>query len=125
MKDDRLDDLDPAQRDLALRLRGVLRETEKLDVATSSRLARARAQAAAVAQESARVAPWMWTSGGLTAAAIIAVVMMQFASLPRLAKEPTETAAADAIDVLTDDVDPDLYEDLDLYRWLAEDNGRA
>jgi hypothetical protein len=32
---------------------------------------------------------------------------------------------AEALDVLTDDVDADLYEDLDLYRWLEREHDGA
>lgn len=31
-----------------------------------------------------------------------------------------DQALLEALDVLTDELDPEFYEDLDLYRWLAQ-----
>ena len=119
MSDDRLEELDETQRALALKLRATLRESERLDPVTSSRLARARA----VAESTSPSRPGLlWASGGLTAAAIVAaLLLLQFGGLQRWRADPAEASVADAIEVLTDDMDADFYEDLDLYRWLAED----
>ena len=120
MSDDRLEELDEAQRELALKLRGTLRDSENVDVVTSSRLARARARALAESAPPPRPT-WIWASGGLTAAAIVAALLLQSGGLQRWRAEPAEASAADAIEVLTDEMDADFYEDLELYRWLAED----
>jgi cytochrome c-type biogenesis protein CcmH/NrfG len=122
--DERLNDLDDAHRAAALKLREVLRASEHVDPLTASRLARARARA--VAESGSGSSPrWIWASGGLTAAAVVAaVLLMQFGGWQRWRADPAGTNVADAIEVLTHDVDADFYEDLDMYRWLAED-GRA
>jgi hypothetical protein len=124
LNDDRLDELDEAHRVAALKLRAALRRSEHVDAATSSRLASARALAVAASGPRAPTR-WLWASGGLTAAAAVAALLLvQFGALQRWRSDPAEVNAADAMEVLTDDVDADFYEDLDMYRWLAED-GRA
>ncbi len=121
MSDERFDELDDAMRATALSLRSTLRASERVDARTASRLASARAEA--VAQSGTAGAPrWMWASGGLTAAAVVAaVLLLQFGTLQRWRPDRAENAAADAIEVLTDDVDSDFYEDLDLYRFIEDD----
>jgi len=122
--DDRLDELDEAQRTLARKLRASLRDSEHVDAATAGRLARAR-QNAIASSGSATRPTWIWASGGFTAAAIVAaLLLLQSGGLQHWRADPAEANVADAIEVLTDDMDADFYEDLDLYRWLAED-GRA
>jgi len=124
VNDDRLEDLDEAQRTAALKLRSILRESERVDAVTSARLASARARAVA-ASGTASPQRWLWASGGVTAAAVLAaLLLLQSGGLQRWRADPAEVTAADAIEVLTDDLDADFYEDLDMYRWLAED-GRA
>jgi hypothetical protein len=121
VSDDRLDDLDEAQRAAALSLRSALRESERVDAVTASKLAAARARAVA---EAVPVAPrrWLWASGGLTAAAVVAaLLLLQPGALQRWRGEPAEAATADAIEVLTDDLDADFYQDLDLYRFIEDD----
>lgn len=124
MNDDRFDELDDAQRALALKLRASLRDSERLDAATAAKLAQARALAVSQATSS-RSRPLLWASGGLTAALLVAaVLLLQPGGLSPWRAETQDSSVADAFDVLTDDVDAELYEDLELYRWLAED-GRA
>jgi hypothetical protein len=121
VSDERFDELDDAMRATALSLRSRLRASERVDAATASRLASARAQA--VAQSGPASAPrWVWASGGLTAAAVVAaVLLLQFGTLQRWRTDRGDGTAAEAIEVLTDDVDSDFYEDLDLYRFIEDD----
>ena len=120
MSDDRFEELDDSQRALARKLRTTLRESEQVDAVTSTRLARARAYA--LAEGTSPRPTWIWATGGLTAAAIVAALLLiQFSGLQRWRADPAEASAADAIEVLTDEMDADFYEDLELYRWLAED----
>lgn len=125
MSDERLDDLDEAHRAAALKLRAVLRESERVDAVTASKLASARARAVDAAAPASSPPRWLWASGGLTAAAVVAALLvLQFGGSQRWRADPAEASAVEAIEVLTDDVDADFYEDLDMYRWLADD-GRA
>ncbi|MGC4027558.1 MAG: hypothetical protein QM696_01610 [Steroidobacteraceae bacterium] len=121
MSDTDLQELEPEQRQLAQQLRGVLRDSEQLDSRTANRLARVRARAVAEA-EARHLSPWQWASGGLAAAAIIAALTLRF-GLPQQWRSTAEPAPAEGLEVLTDDADPEMYEDLDLYRWLAQENG--
>jgi hypothetical protein len=123
VKDERLDELGEGERALALRLRAMLRESETTDVGTAARLAAARARALDAPRPT--VPRWLWAPGGLTAAAILAALVVQSGLPGRQPGDARELAAAEALEVLTDEVDADFYEDLDLYRWLAEEDGRA
>jgi hypothetical protein len=120
-----LTELDQPQRELAQALRSALRESEQLDYVASAKLRAARARALEAGQ--GRDRRWLLASGGLTAAAIFAALLMT--TLRPHATRPADSALfetaeaqqADALDVLTDDNDPDFYEELDLYRWLASE----
>jgi len=120
VSDDPLEDLDDAQRAAALRWRETLRASETLDAPTAGRLAQARARALGGNRTRS---PWVWATGGLTAAAIVAVLalLLQLGGPARWQGERVDAGTAEALDVLTDDLDPDFYQDLELYRWLAED----
>jgi ornithine cyclodeaminase/alanine dehydrogenase-like protein (mu-crystallin family) len=121
VSDHRFDELDDAQRALALKLRASLRDSERVDATTAAKLAQARAFA--VSQATPSRSPLLWASGGLTAALLVAaVLLLQTGGLAPWRAETQDSSVADAFDVLTDDVDAELYEDLDLYRWLAEDS---
>ena len=109
------DELDPQQRSDALKLRASLRAGDELDFITRSKLGAARARALEAA--SPRRSGW-WYAGGLTAAAVLALLLV----LPQ--QRGTDAVPAyDALEVMTDELEPEFYEDLDMYRWLAEDNG--
>ena len=120
-----LSELDQPQRELAQALRSALRESEQLDYVASARLRAARARALEAGQNRDR--RWLLASGGLTAAVIFAALLMTtlrpHATRPDASAlfETAEAQQADALDVLTDDNDPDFYEELDLYRWLASE----
>jgi hypothetical protein len=119
------DELPDAERQLAQSLRASLRADEDLDFVTASRLRAARARALAAPRPAPR--GWLYASGGLTAAAIVAAVIVLRMPLPTLphAAETGTTAQADAIEILTDDEDADFYEDLELYRWLDRNHDGA
>jgi len=119
------DDLPEPDRELARSLQSSLRADEALDFVTASRLRAARARALDTARPAQR--GWWYASGGLTAAAVIAAVIVLRVPQPTLPhpSDAGSTAQADAIEVLTDDVDADFYEDLELYRWLDRNHDGA
>ncbi|RYG71316.1 hypothetical protein EON77_13010 [bacterium] len=121
---DELRDLPPVERSLALRLRRTLRAGDSLDAITASRLAAARARALEGATSHDRAA-WWWTSGGLAAVAVAAASVLLFSPALRSPAVVAEPGEGEALDLLVDEVDPELYEDLDLYRWLAQEENRA
>ena len=109
------DELDEHDRDLARRLRAQLLASEELDPVTRARLAAARARAVGESgATAARHTGWWLATGGLTAAAVLAVMLVL--RTPQSAVPTT----ADSLELLTDDVDPEFYQDLDMYQWLAE-----
>lgn len=116
------DELSPHDEALAAGLRAGLRQRETaLDIGTTVRLRAARARAVGAAGEPARRTSWLYASGGLATAVAIATLLVLRPSQvgPTSATDGSAHAArAEAFEVLTDDVDADFYEDLDLYRWL-------
>jgi hypothetical protein len=119
------DDLPEPERELARSLRTTLRAGDHLESVTASRLRAARARALAAPRPATR--GWLYASGGLAAAAIVAAVIvlrMPSVTLPNVVEAGT-TAQAEAIEILTDDVDADFYEDLELYRWLDRNRDGA
>ena len=121
MSDERFEEMDERQRALARRLRKTLRDSEEApDPIASARLAQARARAVAA---TTRTRPRLWVfGGGLTAAVLLVALLVLSPPLQQITPETSETAALEAMDVLTDDLDNDFYEDLEMYRWLAQDN---
>jgi hypothetical protein len=120
VSDERFEELDERQRALALRLRKTLRDSEDApDPTASARLAQARARAVAA---TTRTRPLWVFGGGLTAAVLLVALLVLSPPLQQITPETSETAALEAMDVLTDDLDNDFYEDLEMYRWLAQDN---
>jgi hypothetical protein len=109
------EELDERDRALAQRLRVQLRASEDLDYVTQARLSAARARAVARVGETtaSRHTGWWVATGGLTAAAVLAVMLV-------LRTPQSVAPTADAFELLTDDVDPEFYQDLDLYQWLAD-----
>jgi hypothetical protein len=105
------DELDERDRALAQRLRAQLRASEALNYVTQAKLAAARARALGAAP---RRTGWWVATGGLTAAALLAVMLVL------RAPHSSVPTPADALELLTDDVEPEFYQDLDMYQWLAE-----
>ncbi|MEY4760924.1 MAG: hypothetical protein RLZZ200_780 [Pseudomonadota bacterium] len=118
----RFDELPEQTRQLAGSLQAGLRQQEtRLDRQTVAALREARAHALSAAHRPAIRPGWLYASGGLATAAAVALVLVLQPSGPvaGLSTENSVRAAGtEAIDVLTDDVDADFYEDLELYRWL-------
>ena len=109
------DELSADEARLASQVRQQLRAGEELDDASRSRLAAARARA--LDAVTPRRSGWLpAATGSLAAAAVLAVLILM---PPR---ENTEVQAYDAIEIVTDEFEPEFYEDLDLYRWI-DDNG--
>lgn len=112
---DRYEELSPQQRELALRLRQALRESESLDYVTASKLAAARARALQPARSG-----WNWAAGSGAVAAMLAVAILAPWRTPAPpAAVITDTAQLEALDALGDEMEPEFYEDLEFYQWLA------
>jgi len=105
------EDLDERDRALAKKLRAQLLANEDLDFVTRAKLSAARARAVA---ESRRPAGWWFATGGLTAAALLAVTLVL--RVP----QPAAPTIADSLELMTDELEPEFYQDLDMYQWLAD-----
>lgn len=119
--DDDLHELPPPHRALARQLRNALRESERMDPSLAHRLARARAHAVAQGKDGG-VPGWLWAPGSV-AAAVVAALLVMHLGMPQSGQRPSGGATAEALEVLTDETDLEMYEDLELYRWLAQENG--
>jgi hypothetical protein len=104
------EDLDERDRALARKLRAQLRAGEELDYVTRAKLSAARARAVAATH---RPTGW-WMAGGLTAASVLAAFLVL--RMPNSAAPST----ADTLELMTDELDPEFYQDLDMYQWLAD-----
>jgi len=106
-------------------LRGLLRDSENLDMVTAARLRAARARALDVAQKPAR--PWVWAVPAAAMAVLVAALWMpavQDPGAPVPAAGPT--VASEALDVLVDEQSPEFYQELEMYEWLEQQEaGRA
>lgn len=79
------------------------------------RAARARAVGAAAERRTAL----RWAVPAALTAALLAWML-----LPRPEPQlPVNVAEGDALEVLTDEMDPEFYRDLDLYLWLEDTGG--
>ena len=120
------DELGPHDKALATAVQAGLRRQEAdLDLTTAARLRAARAKALEATNRPLRRTGWLYASGGFATAAAIALVVFLQAPLPGTISAPEgklRPTKAEAFEVLTDEVDTEFYEDLDLYRWL--DRGR-
>jgi hypothetical protein len=94
---------------------------ERLDGATLSRLAQARAAAVNAAQGRHRL-PWLG-SRGLTGLAAAAALALAIAFLPGRTPAPTDSLTAfDDLDILLEE-ELELFEELDFYAWLDAQTG--
>lgn len=107
------EELTPDEARLAAELRQQLRAGDELDEASRSRLAAARAYALDAAAPR-RGGPLFAAAGSLAAAVVLAVLIF----MPQA--DSPEVQAYDAIEVVTDEFEPEFYEDLDLYRWIDD-----
>ena len=97
------------------RAASALRDSEAIDAAVSRRLASARVEALAAARRPRRL-----RLPGASLAALLAALVFLPLELDA-PPPPLQMAAADALEVLADEQDPQFYEDLELYLWLDED----
>lgn len=121
------DDLTEQDQTLARRLQRHLQTSEaSLDYVTATRLRAARARALD-GSSGTRRGGWLLASGGLTAAVAVAALLLTHGPLaPHASSGGGAVPGAPAsIDVLSDELDPDFYEDLELYRWLDRSHDGA
>ena len=119
---------------LARRARALyLDASRQLDPAAAARLRTARRQALAAARPApARLAPRLLLPAGAFAVLALATLMIWQPSRPADHTPPRATSAAPATDTDNDlppdadSADPQLYQNLDFYGWLAaNDRGTA
>jgi hypothetical protein len=96
------------------------RGVTKLDSRTADRLRRIRVTA--VEQAGAGRPRWFavhrWaTASGITAFALLVVVVSLWVSVPRQIQPPGQV---DDIEILAAKEHLDIYEDIEFYRWLAD-----
>lgn len=117
------EDLTADERALAESAGKALRASENsIDAVTLMRLRAARARAVEAAMPRALPQRLGWAVPAALAAGVLAVVIA-----PRLDFAPTavNVAEAEALDVLTDEMGPEFYENMDLYLWLEESSDSA
>ncbi|MEO7068780.1 MAG: hypothetical protein ABI114_17860 [Rhodanobacter sp.] len=100
---------------------------QQLDPATAGRLRAARRQALEAAQAPARHSHrWLVPSGAFAVIALAALMIWQ--PLPHNAAAPSANATYNGSELDAelppdaDKTDPNLYQDLDFYSWLAANN---
>jgi hypothetical protein len=114
--------MDPRDQQLAQALRGALRASEAVDAVTAARLAAARRRALTAPAAAHPAFSW-GLPAGMAAAALALALWVTPSTQPGPALADTRTAAA--LDVLTDDNDPQFYRDLEFYQWLEQQQGRG
>jgi len=118
------DDLTAEERAWADDAGRALRASENsLDAVTLMRLRAARARAVAEAAPRALPQRWGWAIPAALAAGLLAVVVAPQLTLTRA--PAVNVAETETLDVLTDEMDPEFYENLDLYLWLEESSDSA
>lgn len=99
----------------------MLRQSEAIDSRTAARLATARQQALAAADAPSWGRLALIPAAALGAAALVAVTVHPL----QHQVEPAQTAGIDTLDLLTDDMSPTFYRDLEFYRWLEKEHPHA
>lgn len=95
------------------------RSVEQLDADTLGRLRRARA-AALTAAESKQPFSWLpLVSSASLAMVVVAVILMV------LPKEPGLSAGLDDLEMFSAADDLELYQEMDFYTWLAEEDAHG
>ncbi len=89
---------------------------QRIDGATQTRLGAVRREALATAGRSRR-SPWLLPASGLAVAATVAILTV---SLWQVSPSVDSLAALEDIALLSDEVDPEFYADLEFYTWVAE-----
>jgi hypothetical protein len=116
-----LNDLDVTQQPLARALRSQLRAAETVDAATSARLALLRQQALSAPLRLGKA----WLSGidGLAITAVLVVLAIvlpqQLPSFPSGLSHDSNNL--ETVEVLTEEPEPEFYQDLDMLQWLAHE----
>jgi hypothetical protein len=104
---------------------------QRLDPHTAGRLRAARREALRVAEASkSRVARWLLPTGALAVIALASVIVWQPLQQNRapLSTQVNANSAADLDSELppdADQTDPNLYQNLDFYGWLAANNSKS
>ncbi len=114
------------QDDLALARAAAqaLRQSETVDSHTAARLAAARHRALAVAGKPALSRRLLVPASAFAAIALAVVVLrsqQQAAHAPVIA----DVHGADTLELMTDDMSPAFYRDLEFYQWLAKEQPHA
>lgn len=107
------------ETDWAKRMRDALRASEAtVDGKARARLAEARARAVRASRASGLGSAMRWAVPAAMAAGALAWMLV-----PRHAvvgEELVDVAGADALELLTDEMEPEFYQNLELYLWLEE-----
>ncbi|PTU31442.1 hypothetical protein [Stenotrophobium rhamnosiphilum] len=102
-----------------------LRHSETIDSETAAKLALARKRALAAANTPSAQLRSMWPVAAVTAAAIVAVLVLQPERNSALNPAVADASGVDTLDLLTDDMSPAFYRDLEFYQWLAQERPNA
>ena len=99
-----------------------LRQSETVDRQTAARLAAARQRALLVAGKPSLPHRLLVPASAFAVMALAAVLLH-----PQQQATPVPAAAhhVDALDLLTDDVSPAFYRDLEFYQWLEKEQPHA
>jgi hypothetical protein len=103
---------------------------QRIDPATAGRLRAARRQALEAAQAPAhRAVRWLIPTGAFAAIALAAMMVWQPVPQHHATSAMHAASAADELDSElppdADKTDPNLYQNLDFYGWLASTNSRT
>lgn len=101
-----------------------LRQSETIDSHSAAKLASARQRALAVAGKPAMSRRLLVPAGVFAAAALAAVMLRPQQAAPVL-PPLADTQGVDALDLLTDDLSPAFYRDLEFYQWLEQERPHA
>jgi len=116
-----LNDLDLEQQQLARALRNELRAAEAVDAATSARLSLLRQQALSSPRRLGKA----WLSGidGLAITAVLVVLGIVLPQqLPQFSSgQASDSTNSETVEVLTEEPEPEFYQDLDMLQWLAHE----
>jgi len=117
-----LNDLDVSQQQLARALRSQLRATETVDAATSARLALLRQQALSTPRRFGKT--WLSSIDGLAIAAVLVVLGIVLPQqLPQFSSgQAGDSSHQETVEVLTEEPEPEFYQDLDMLQWLAHES---
>ena len=114
-----LTDLNDTQRQLARTLRTQLRASEAVDPTISARLALLRQQALAAPGRTGRA--WLTGIDGLAVAALLLVLVIVLPpQFPSMSTTPASDNSIESVEVLTEDMEPEFYQDLEMLQWLAQ-----